>query len=340
MNSSWGPTDPSFPFALSPMYASSSDCSDWLSRRGALELCLRRPPVSPDLLVLVHELLVDRGGDFIPSNYDSCTALSDPGAFRALVAGWEALKVPAAAGGAQEAEFRRLVGACRRRRAESWTRPCPTKAALLHLCHNGRTRLQFLADAPYPHWECRSLAVLIDSQIGLVCGAPGHPFYLAARFGSLEQLKALAGWCRPSQAAFALAAGQFYTNNFPWLLGQLRLAAPAFLPAVAAKVRSPARVPPPDRARQARVNGAVWEFLFLRLSAESAEALVAVTEENEYEIRCRFGWRHPDDDTEEDLLGAFTWSELIPILRQVGALALRFAWLGAVYRAPRRPCVN
>jgi hypothetical protein len=315
------------------MYATYSKCSEWLSRRGALELCLQSPPVSPDVLVLVHELLVDRGGDFIPSNYDSCTKLSDPGAYSALVACWEALKVPACAGSARDAEFRRLVVACQRRRSESWVRPSPTKTALLHLCHNRRTRRQFLADAPYPHWECLRLAELVDSQIGLIYGAPGHPFYLAAQFGSLEQLKAIAGWCRPSQSAIALA-GHFYTNNLPWILGQLRHVAPAFLPVVAAKV---GLLVTPE---QALINSEVWGFLFLRLSAESAEALISVTKENEYEIGRLFGRRHPDDDTEEDLLCSFTWPKLVPLLRRVGSLALRFAWLGAVYRAPRRLRIN
>jgi hypothetical protein len=294
-------------------------------------------------LVLANELLVERRGNFIPSNYDSCTALSDPAAYKKLIDGWNLLKLSVPASGVREAEFLRLVGICERRRSDSWKRPHPSKTALLWLCHNQRTKLEFLADQSPPDFDGYELVKLIDSHIGLLYGSPGHPFFVTARYGSLEQLEAVVSWCRPSQAAISFAAGfcgrRYNIRNCPWLLGRLQFVAPAFLPDVAAMVSAPSRVPPGYREMQALLNEAVWGFLFLRLSAESAEALVGVTEENACEIGRLYGRLNPDDtddDTEADLLSYFAWQRLIPFLRRAADLAVRFAWLSSVHRAPRK----
>jgi hypothetical protein len=84
---------------------------------------------------------------------------------------------------------------------------------------------------------------------------------------------------------------------------------------------------------------ALWEFLFLRLSAEEALALVEVSRANQRLI-LETHFRKLDlgviVDHSSIVLATATWGPLEGLLLRVGAMGPRVAWVIAVVRAPQR----
>jgi hypothetical protein len=301
---------------------------------GLLERCLGLPAIDPGFLLLASELLEPDCylGGYSPKAYEATTAASDPEAYRRLAVGWGKLTavLPHRPG---DEEFGLRVALCAKAR-NSHLEDFAAGRALSRGQLESECRLVRTRDGSE-----MVLLRLIERKLRELYGAPTHPYFIAAERGSLAQLQAVSDWCAPPEGAIEDAAARCIIGSDAakalWALSRVRSASPSMLAALNVSFM---------RARQNQARGnptefdaivvsAIFEFLFLRIDAERARELIAVSEETEREIALRaFFEEYP-----EDLMVKYTWGGLVRFLWQIAGLGLRVAWLGAVARAPRRP---
>lgn len=185
------------------------DADSWI-QSGALEVCLEtKAPVDPGFQLAVRDLVCPYVDGFERK-------VADPGAFLALRQGWDAFILAAPAGPAEVAEFLRLLEGCERQADVVWR---PRRGAEARGV--GRALVQ--------HLEGLTRALYGTPEAG-----PAHPFFLAAKAGTLAQLQAAALWCRPPPAAvehalFLNGPMNFDFGKFAWLLEQIAAPTPLLL---------------------------------------------------------------------------------------------------------------
>jgi hypothetical protein len=320
------------------------------ARSGALEACLEKPAVDPDFLGLARELLSDwHGPRCVPVGYTLYTAASDPDAYKELLAGWERLTALAPVSPETDAAFRRLSAESERARAEYWAGLDPSDARVSEL-RPYDVRAHREVTTRYPGQASERLVRIINETVGGFYGTLAvpladyywyHPYLIAARMGTLEQFRAASGWCGPSQKAVRRAAiHSLGTGNAAFALHGLEKVSPEILLAFDAYWEFFYRTGATwdqEVILADETASAIIEFLFLRLTPGEAMAWNDASGATTDAISRKFHSYLDEDYVEHDLLWSYTWRHLYHELEQVIDLELRFTWLGAVHRAPRRP---
>lgn len=296
----------------------------WL--REHFRAALGKPPIDPALLSARHT-----GESYLRSE-DRFAGRPDSAA--ELEAGWAALRAAVPASPAVEARFHALteliaLGFGRRQEA-------PAGAALSAKFEEFLAPLQGRHGQDALEWSyvgsvMEELGSLLEMQarrcyrIGLEV-PEAHPYFVAAWYGSLDDLRAADAWCRPSRSAVCRAlmgvAGDLLGPKFSFCFRSLDPVDAELLAILGGRIEFQVTPYLGGVARQALFGSPA-------LTPEVAARLLGVSAARRAEFALRVRDRRRLDD-----IAAFAWA--LPALTAAAALGLRFAWVASVVRAPRR----